>query len=77
MKVSRLDEYYISTRSSAFRKNGISFPLIFSVLPLLSLVRLVGDGKNQPASSSKILHAQKIETLTLSQLNQYVITFEV
>ncbi|KAG5410671.1 hypothetical protein IGI04_006990, partial [Brassica rapa subsp. trilocularis] len=38
--------------------------------------KLIGDGSNQTPSSSKLLHAQKIEPLTISELNKYVITSE-
>lgn len=31
------------------------------------------DDTNQTAFSSKLLHAQKIEPLTLTELNQYVL----
>ncbi|KAH0872553.1 LOW QUALITY PROTEIN: hypothetical protein HID58_069915 [Brassica napus] len=37
---------------------------------------VIGDGSNQTLSSSKLLHAQKIEPLTISELNKYVITSE-
>ncbi|CAN6890721.1 unnamed protein product, partial [Brassica oleracea] len=42
----------------------------------LNLFRLIGDGSDQTPSSSKLPHAQKIEPLTISKLNQYVITSE-
>ncbi|WZZ51027.1 hypothetical protein YC2023_051134 [Brassica napus] len=35
---------------------------------------LPGDGIEQTTSSSKVVHAQKIEPLTVSELNEYVIT---
>ncbi|KAF3587892.1 hypothetical protein F2Q69_00029816 [Brassica cretica] len=35
---------------------------------------LFGDGLNQTGTSSKLLHAQKIEPITVSELNQYVLT---
>ena len=38
------------------------------------LLRLFGDGSNQTSSSSKLIHAQKIEPLTVSELNQYVLS---
>ncbi|KAF2559278.1 hypothetical protein F2Q68_00016150 [Brassica cretica] len=36
--------------------------------------KLPGDGIEQTTSSSKVVHAQKIEPLTVSELNEYVIT---
>ncbi|WZZ34442.1 hypothetical protein YC2023_017843 [Brassica napus] len=35
---------------------------------------LFGDGSNQISSSSKLIHAQKIVPLTVSELNQYVLS---
>ncbi|KAG2253065.1 hypothetical protein Bca52824_083201 [Brassica carinata] len=37
-------------------------------------IQVVWGWFNQPASTSKLVHAQKIEPLTLSELNQYVLT---
>ncbi|CAN6931175.1 unnamed protein product [Brassica oleracea] len=42
----------------------------------VSCLHYIGDGSNQTLSSSKLLHAQKIEPLTISELNKYVITSE-
>ncbi|KAG5386045.1 hypothetical protein IGI04_037515 [Brassica rapa subsp. trilocularis] len=36
--------------------------------------QLFGDGSNQTSSSSKLIHAQKLEALTISELNQYVLS---
>ncbi|CAN7044265.1 unnamed protein product [Brassica rapa subsp. trilocularis] len=35
--------------------------------------RLTGDGTDHTTSSSKLVHAQKVEPLTVAELNQYVI----
>ncbi|WZZ56956.1 hypothetical protein YC2023_057063 [Brassica napus] len=35
--------------------------------------KLTGDGTYQTTSSSKLVHAQKVEPLTVAELNQYVI----
>lgn len=40
----------------------------------LLLIQVVWGWFNQPASISKLVHAQKIKPLTLSELNQYVLT---
>ena len=42
--------------------------------PIWFLCSLFGDGLNQTGTSSKLLHAQKIEPITVSELNQYVLT---
>ncbi|WZZ41631.1 hypothetical protein YC2023_037890 [Brassica napus] len=36
--------------------------------------RLRGHGADQKASSSKVVHAQKIEPLTAAELNQFIVT---
>ncbi|KAJ0254281.1 hypothetical protein HA466_0108070 [Hirschfeldia incana] len=38
--------------------------------------KLATDGSGSSKTPTKILHAQKIETLTVSELNEYVITEE-
>ncbi|KAL0828129.1 hypothetical protein Bca101_051807 [Brassica carinata] len=59
--------------------------LVTSINPKLSVkdsmkskyllqIQVVWGWFNQPASTSKLVHAQKIEPLTLSELNQYVLT---
>ena len=35
--------------------------------------RLVGDGANASSSKSEVVSAQKIEPLTVAELNQYVL----
>lgn len=35
---------------------------------------LRGHGADQKASSSKVVHAQKIEPLTAAELNQFIVT---
>ncbi|KAG2277201.1 hypothetical protein Bca4012_042523 [Brassica carinata] len=48
---------------------------LFSGAPVLfDSVKVVWGWFNQSASTSKLVHAQKIEPLTLSELNQYVLT---
>lgn len=39
-------------------------------------ISITSRGEDQSGSSSKIVHAQKIEPLTLSELNQFIITAE-
>ncbi|KAJ4906013.1 hypothetical protein Rs2_09671 [Raphanus sativus] len=38
--------------------------------------KLPRHGADQPTPSSKVVHAQKIEPLTVSELNQFIITAE-
>ncbi|XP_009150788.1 replication protein A 70 kDa DNA-binding subunit B-like isoform X2 [Brassica rapa] len=40
------------------------------------LERLPGGGADEPGSSSKVVHAQKIEPLTLAELNEFVLSAE-
>ena len=39
-------------------------------------IRLATDGSGSEKNPTKMLHAQKVETLTVSELNEYVITGE-
>ncbi|KAG5386041.1 hypothetical protein IGI04_037511, partial [Brassica rapa subsp. trilocularis] len=34
----------------------------------------IHNGSNQTSSSSKLIHAQKLDALTISELNQYVLS---
>ncbi|CAF2025083.1 unnamed protein product [Brassica napus] len=43
------------------------------MLTLEEFDKLTGDGTYQTTSSSKLVHAQKVEPLTIAELNQYVI----
>ncbi|CAN6809164.1 unnamed protein product [Brassica oleracea] len=44
------------------------------VMLTLCLKSLRGHGADQKASSSKVVHAQKIEPLTAAELNQFIVT---
>ncbi|KAL0733358.1 hypothetical protein Bca4012_009568 [Brassica carinata] len=46
------------------------------VMLTLRVDRLPGGGRDEAGSSSKVVHAQKIESLTIDELNQFVISAE-
>lgn len=52
--------------------------ILFLLMPLsvLSSYRLPGGGADETGSSSKVVHAQKIEPLTIAELNEFVLSAE-
>lgn len=50
--------------------------MLVNLLMFVKRIRLAKDESGSSNTPSKKLHAQKIETLTVSELNKYVITAE-
>ena len=50
--------------------------LFTNLLMVVKRIRLATDGSGSEKNPTKMLHAQKVETLTVSELNEYVITGE-
>ncbi|KAF3586779.1 hypothetical protein F2Q69_00031230 [Brassica cretica] len=57
-----------------FRYIGCLYYIPFDVFSILSSYRLPGGGTDEPGSSSKVVHAQKIEPLTVAELNEFVLS---
>ncbi|CAN7011066.1 unnamed protein product [Brassica rapa subsp. trilocularis] len=55
---------------------GSLYSIPFDAFSVLSSYRLPGGGADEPGSSSKVVHAQKIEPLTLAELNEFVLSAE-
>ncbi|CAN7017764.1 unnamed protein product [Brassica oleracea var. botrytis] len=70
---SKLDSYGSEPKVLVFTSIN---PQLVGATGIENYEKLIGDGSDQTPSSSKLPHAQKIEPLTISKLNQYVITFE-
>ncbi|CAN6884201.1 unnamed protein product [Brassica oleracea] len=70
---SKLDSYGSEPKVLVFTSIN---PQLVGATGIENYEKLIGDGSDQTPSSSKLPHAQKIEPLTISKLNQYVITSE-
>ncbi|CAN7048494.1 unnamed protein product [Brassica rapa subsp. trilocularis] len=55
---------------------GSLYSIPFDAFSVLSSYRLPGGGADEPGSSSMVVHAQKIEPLTLAELNEFVLSAE-
>lgn len=53
---------------------GSMYSIPFDAFSVLCSYRLPGGGADETGSSSKVVHAQKIEPLTIDELNQFVIS---
>nr|VDC83231.1 unnamed protein product [Brassica rapa] len=52
------------------------YSIPFDAFSVLSSYRLPGGGADETGSSSKVVHAQKIEPLTVADLNEFVLSAE-
>ncbi|KAH0935385.1 hypothetical protein HID58_012502 [Brassica napus] len=55
---------------------GSMYSIPFDAFSVLSSYRLPGGGADETGSSSKVVHAQKIEPLTVADLNEFVLSAE-
>ncbi|KAF3551203.1 hypothetical protein DY000_02003366 [Brassica cretica] len=60
----------VSEPTKNYERRGV-WPSLYSTTVITSLR---GHGADQKASSSKVVHAQKIEPLTAAELNQFIVT---
>ena len=52
------------------------YSIPFDAFSVLCSYRLPGGGADETGSSSKVVHAQKIEPLTVADLNEFVLSAE-
>ncbi|KAG2312261.1 hypothetical protein Bca52824_023818 [Brassica carinata] len=71
---SSLTQYIIGELTATRSTITDPIPGAQRVMLTLRLQSLPGHGAEHTASSSKVVHAQKIEPLTVSELNQFIIT---
>ncbi|KAF2546621.1 hypothetical protein F2Q70_00023093 [Brassica cretica] len=53
---------------------GCMYSIPFDAFSVLSSYRLPGGGRDETGSSSKVVHAQKIEPLTVAELSEFVLS---
>ncbi|XP_048614385.1 uncharacterized protein LOC111206266 isoform X1 [Brassica napus] len=53
---------------------GSLYSILFDAFSVSSSYRLPGGGADETGSSSKVVHAQKIEPLTVAELNEFVLS---